>query len=84
LPAGFSSTPAVRTRLADLLPPVVVGAAGDRAGEEPVYVPSAAGNPRGVPRRADLEEVAGRPVWVVYRPSAGLEVNDGDIARTTD
>jgi hypothetical protein len=83
LPTGFSSTAAGHTRLADLLPPVV-GAAGGRAGEEPVYVPSAAGNPRGVPRRADLEEVAGRPVWVVYRPSAGLEVNDGDIARTTD
>jgi hypothetical protein len=83
LPTGFSSTAPGHTQLADLLPPVVE-VAGDRVGEEPVYVPSAAGNQRGVPRRADLEEVAGRQVWVVYRPSAGLEVNDGDVARTTD
>src|SRR5262249_36766625 len=45
-----------------------------RGGEEPVYVPSAISEPRAEPRQADLEEVAGRPVWVVYRPSAGLEV----------
>jgi hypothetical protein len=60
----------------------------DRAGEEQAYVPSAIRNPRGAPRQADLEEVAGRPVWVVYRPSAGLEVGsdvtDGDSVRTTD
>jgi hypothetical protein len=45
-----------------------------RVGEEPVYVPSAVSDSRGAPRQAELEEVAGRPVWVVYRPSAGLEL----------
>ncbi|MGH3819076.1 MAG: hypothetical protein ACRDRE_15245 [Pseudonocardiaceae bacterium] len=77
LPAGFRVTEPGRGRL----------------GEEPVYVPSAVGSPRATPRRAELEEVAGRQVWVVYRPSAGLEVTgrelgaevaDGDRARTTD
>ncbi|MGA8517086.1 MAG: hypothetical protein WB735_02880, partial [Pseudonocardiaceae bacterium] len=67
-----------------------------RAGEEPVYVPSAVGSSRGAPQEAGLEEVAGRPVSVVYRPSAGLEVGsearseaglnstDGSSARITD
>jgi hypothetical protein len=72
LPAGFSVTARGRAR----------------TGEDPVYVPSAVSDPRGAPRQAELEEVAGRPVWVVYRPSAGLEVGlegtDGDSARTTD
>jgi hypothetical protein len=45
-----------------------------RSGEEPVYVPSAVSDSRALPRPAELEEVAGRPVWVVYRPSAGLEM----------
>ena len=45
-----------------------------RTAEEPVYVPSAVSDPRATPRQAELEEVAGRPVWVVYRPSAGLEM----------
>jgi hypothetical protein len=45
-----------------------------RATEEPVYVPSAVSDSRATPRQAELEEVAGRPVWVVYRPSAGLEM----------
>jgi hypothetical protein len=57
-----------------------------RAGEEPVYVPSAISDQRRAPRQAELEDVAGRPVWVVYRPSAGLEVGvdgpDDDTART--
>ncbi|HKR48019.1 MAG TPA: hypothetical protein VJT72_00300, partial [Pseudonocardiaceae bacterium] len=82
LPTGFSSVTPLRTRIADLLPPGT-NAAGDRSGAEPVYVPSASGM-SSAPRQAELEEVAGRPVWVVYRPSAGLEVNDGDVARTTD
>jgi hypothetical protein len=59
-----------------------------RVGDEPVYVPSALHNPRGAPRQAELEEVAGRPVWVLYRPSAGLEVGsegaDGGSARAAD
>ncbi|MGH3671356.1 MAG: hypothetical protein ACRDSH_12085 [Pseudonocardiaceae bacterium] len=58
LPAGFSAAASNRPR----------------AGEDPVYVPSAISNSRGAPRQAELEEVGGRPVWVVYRPSAGLEV----------
>ncbi len=77
-------------RLAAL--PVGFSAAGRGragAGEEPVYVPSAISEPRAAPRNADLEEVAGRPVWVVYRPSAGLElgadgVENAGSARTTD
>jgi hypothetical protein len=72
LPTGFGSAASRRTRL----------------GEEPVYVPSASGGDLRAPRQAELEEVAGRPVWVVYRPSAGLEVGveaaDGDSARATD
>ncbi|MGH3828050.1 MAG: hypothetical protein ACRDQX_12910, partial [Pseudonocardiaceae bacterium] len=72
LPAGFSVNTTDRAR----------------AVEDPVYVPSAFGDPRGAPRQADLEEVAGRPVWVVYRPSAGLEVGvdsaAADSARTAD
>ncbi|MDQ3761828.1 MAG: hypothetical protein M3460_09035 [Actinomycetota bacterium] len=74
LPTGFSATAISRART--------------RAVEDPVYVPSAVSDARGTPRQAELEEVAGRPVWVVYRPSAGLEVGlegtDGDSARTTD
>jgi hypothetical protein len=54
-----------------------------RTGEEPMYVPSAISEPRGAPRQADLEEVAGRPVWVVYRPSAGLELG-ADGVRSVD
>ncbi len=72
LPSGFSVTGVGRTR----------------AGDEPVYVPSAVRDQRRAPRQAEMEDVAGRPVWVVYRPSAGLEVGadgpDGDTARTTD
>jgi len=76
LPSGFSLTGAGRAQI----------------GEEAVYVPSALDDPRGAPRPAELEEVAGQPVWVLYRPSAGLEVGpeagaDGtgpDSARTTD
>lgn len=85
LPPGFSSTDSGahsgRSRITDS--PPVVEASWDRTDDEPVYVPSRSKTPRGAPRRADLEEVAGRPVWVVYRPSAGLEVNDGDSGRTT-
>lgn len=91
LPPGFSSTQsgtargetqAGRSRSTDV--PPVVAPSWDQTDDEPVYVPSRSATPRGAPRRADLEEVAGRPVWVVYRPSAGLEVNDGDSGRNTD
>ncbi|MGH3914725.1 MAG: hypothetical protein ACRDTC_15155 [Pseudonocardiaceae bacterium] len=83
LPAGFSSTASARSRNFEVPSPVVAGN-WNRADEEPMYVPSQSMTPRSTPRRAELEEVAGRPVWVVYRPSAGLEVNDGDSTRMTD
>jgi hypothetical protein len=70
-PAGSDGNASRPDRLGALLTGFSVGRA--RAGEEPMYVPSAISD-RGEPRHADLEEVAGRPVWVVYRPSAGLEL----------
>ncbi|MGH3933147.1 MAG: hypothetical protein ACRDTF_24600 [Pseudonocardiaceae bacterium] len=76
LPPGFSSTTSGRSR--DFEVPPVVAPNWDRADDEPMYVPSTSATPRNAPRRAELEEVAGRPVWVVYRPSAGLEVNDSE------
>lgn len=87
LPPGFSSTQSRspepgRSRITDV--PPVVESSWDRTDEEPVYVPSRSTASRAEPRKADLEEVAGRPVWVVYRPSAGLEVNDGDSGRSAD
>ncbi len=70
VPTGFSVPATGRTRVS----------------EDPVYVPSAVSNVRGAPREAGLDEVAGRPVWVVYRPSAGLEVGSdaGSEARLTN
>ncbi|MFY9808710.1 MAG: hypothetical protein WCC38_09145 [Pseudonocardiaceae bacterium] len=99
--AGSSESASPPDRLAALPIGFSASARGrGRAGEEPVYVPSVIGNPRGAPRQAELEQVGGRPVWVVYRPSAGLEVSseagvdtrsdtrldtsDGGSARTTD
>jgi hypothetical protein len=70
LPAGQGD--ASPSRLVDT--PSVVDPSWDRPGEEePVLVPSRA---RGssAPRRAEMETVGGRQVWVVYRPSGGLEV----------
>ncbi len=86
--AGSGANAARPDRMA-ALPPGFTVTGRARAGEEPVYVPSAVSEPRGAPRQADLEEVAGRPVWVVYRPSAGLElgadrVDSADGSRTTD
>ena len=72
LPGSATSAPKP-DRLAAL--PVGFSVTGRaRTGDEPVYVPSAVSDPRATPRQAELEEVAGRPVWVVYRPSAGLEM----------
>lgn len=95
LPAGFSSTESRRTgfgstesrrpsRIIDT-PPVVAESGWDRGGEDAVLVPSRAShrNPRAAPRRTELEVVAGRPAWVVYRPSRGLVIGDnGDGNRT--
>jgi len=78
LPTGFSATEsAMRSRLVDTAP--VATSRWDRAEEEDaVLVPSQSGSrPPGAPRKAELEVVAGRPVWVVYRPSRGLVVRDG-------
>jgi len=77
LPTGFTSTESARrSRITDAVP--VVESRWDRAeGEDAVLVPSRAANrPAGVPRRAELEVVAGRPAWVVYRPSRGLVIGD--------
>ncbi len=71
LPAGTGdSTP---SRVVDTAP--VVDQSWDRlAEEEPVLVPSRAGAGVTAPRRAETEMVGGRQVFVVYRPSRGLEV----------
>jgi hypothetical protein len=91
---GSATSPPKPDRLAAL--PVGFSVTGRaRTGDEPVYVPSAVSDPRATPRQAELEEVAGRPVWVVYRPSAGLEMGASsashmpgakstDTARTAD
>lgn len=74
LPAGGAS------RTVDTSP--VVDRSWDRQGPESVLVPSEINpgpmpiEPPRQPRRAEMEVVAGRPVWVVYRPSRGLEVRD--------
>jgi hypothetical protein len=86
LPVGFSSAgngPAGNghSRITDTAP--VVESRWDRTqSEDEVLVPSrATAGPVGTPRRAELEVVAGRPVWVFYRPSHGLVVGDqGDDA----
>lgn len=85
LPTGFTSTESAgRSRITDAVP--VVESRWDRTeGEDAVLVPSHPANgPAGVPRRSELEVVAGRPVWVVYRPSRGLVVGDqgGGATRT--
>lgn len=82
LPPASGAAPGRPSRIVDT--PSVVEGNRRRADVEPVYVPSRSTSQSATPRRAELEEVAGRPVWVVYRPSAGLEVNDGDSARNTD
>jgi hypothetical protein len=74
--------PARASRLVDTSP--VADRSWERHAEDAVVVPSEIASapepePRAVPgpRRADLEVVAGRPVFVLYRPSRGLEVADG-------
>jgi hypothetical protein len=73
--------PAGGSRLVDTSP--VADRSWERHAEDAVVVPSeVAADPRPDsralpgPRRADLEVVAGRPVFVLYRPSRGLEVAD--------
>jgi hypothetical protein len=95
LPAGTSDSraalPAGRShsRIVDAVP--VVDTGWDRHDEDAVLVPSRISGSRGwsaaapqaaAPRRAETEVVAGRPVFVLYRPSRGLEVRDGGTTAT--
>ncbi|MCK2240765.1 MULTISPECIES: chloride channel protein [unclassified Crossiella] len=76
LPSGRGS------RTVDTAP--VFDRSWDRNDEDAVVVPSRLNNTAGSapgPRRADMEVVAGRPVWAVYRPSRGVELRDGDAVR---
>jgi hypothetical protein len=60
--------------------PPVVDNSWDHRGEDAFVVPSKVSRSRQAvsgPRRAETEMVAGRPVFVLYRPSRGLEVRDG-------
>ncbi|WP_223839377.1 hypothetical protein [Saccharopolyspora pogona] len=83
-PGGAAALPEARStsRVVDTNP--VADAKWDGMDEDPVLIPSrTAGSPvpgppeQPAPRRAEMEVVAGRPVYVVYRPSRGLEVADG-------
>jgi hypothetical protein len=59
--------------------PPVVDNSWDHRGEDAFVVPSKVSRTREAvpgPRRAETEMVAGRPVFVLYRPSRGLEVRD--------
>ena len=59
--------------------PPVVDHSWDHRGEDAFVVPSKVSRTREAvagPRRAETEMVAGRPVFVLYRPSRGLEVRD--------
>ncbi|MPZ67322.1 MAG: hypothetical protein GEU83_18075 [Pseudonocardiaceae bacterium] len=85
LPTGFSSAESQRaSRITDTVP-VVAESSWDRSDEDAVLVPSRSsrGPARTSSRRAEFEVVAGRPAWVVYRPSRGLVVgDDGDGNRS--
>ncbi|HWC81453.1 MAG TPA: hypothetical protein VG756_15990 [Pseudonocardiaceae bacterium] len=77
-PTGAVPESGGRSRLVDT--PPVVDAGWDRTGEDAFVVPSRVTGQvrrRPVPRRAETEMVSGRPVFVLYRPSKGLEVADG-------
>jgi hypothetical protein len=90
LPADGQATTGPASRRVDTAP--VSDRSWDRGDEpEPVVVPSriaadAPGQPadpgpfvpppRAQPRRVEQEVVAGKPVFVLYRPSRGLEVGD--------
>ncbi|MFB9569427.1 hypothetical protein ACFFRS_20900 [Saccharopolyspora hordei] len=83
-PGRITALPEARgtSRVVDTNP--VADAKWDGVDEDPVVVPSRVtgspvpGPPEATgPRRAEMEVVAGRPVYVIYRPSRGLEVADG-------
>ncbi|MCP3801168.1 hypothetical protein NLX83_18060 [Allokutzneria sp. A3M-2-11 16] len=84
LGANRAALPAARSRIVDTAS--VFDRSWDRTGEDAVVVPSRLdASPSAMStgsmsssRRSDMETVAGRPVWVVYRPSRGLELRDGE------
>ncbi|SFS92383.1 hypothetical protein [Saccharopolyspora flava] len=88
-PGGMQGVPEARTasRVVDTNP--VADAKWDGNDEDPVLIPSRATVERvsdqqsgtDSPRLAEREVVQGRPVHVIYRPSRGLEVADGDQMR---
>ncbi|MCR3722840.1 MULTISPECIES: magnesium transporter [Prauserella salsuginis group] len=61
------------------------GRTGGQGGAQavPTPAPAAPAPAAPEPRRADSELVAGKPVYVLYRPSRGLEVRPDDV-RDTD
>jgi hypothetical protein len=70
-----AAVPEAASRIVDS--PPIVDRGWDR-GEDAFVVPSQVRRAeREAPRRAEQEMVAGRPVFVLYRPSRGLEVTDG-------
>jgi hypothetical protein len=70
-----ATVPEAASRIVDS--PPIVDRGWDR-GEDAFVVPSQVRRAeRDAPRRAEQEMVAGRPVFVLYRPSRGLEVTDG-------
>ncbi|WP_249124623.1 hypothetical protein [Saccharopolyspora erythraea] len=86
-PGGYRASYALpegagQSRVVDTNP--VADAKWDGNEDDPVLIPSRTDNAalpgpaeQPGPRRAEMEVVAGRPVYVVYRPSRGLEVADG-------
>lgn len=86
LPEGFTSRERRAARMAE--PGAVFDSPADVSGwgdeENSLLIPSRTRpRPPGQIRRADMEVVAGRPVYVVYRPSSGLVV-DGDPPGMSD
>ncbi|MFF4593233.1 magnesium transporter [Amycolatopsis sp. NPDC001319] len=80
------TSPVADRRWSDEQEPVVVPSrmsSSDRGYASPESIPEQAGvyTPPGIraqPRRVDPEVVAGKPVFVLYRPSRGIEVRDTD------
>lgn len=52
------------------------GGGYQRTAEQPQVAPEVPQQARNAPRRVDAEVVAGKPVFVLYRPSRGLEVRE--------
>ncbi|ASO22242.1 hypothetical protein FHR81_004404 [Actinoalloteichus hoggarensis] len=85
--ATAGGMPPRSSRVVDTSP---VSGGWDRREDDAVVLPSRMAaepglpggrGPAASPRRAEMEVVQGRPVFVVYRPSRGLEVREGGDAR---